>query len=234
MAIATFSPLSTPLRGKVGGLIFKHYGDKIVVTRAPTFSKPWSAAQQAGRKRFAQASAYARKVQADPSLRAKYATLAAQRGLTLRSVAISAYLQGKTEQAKPLKLPLRPPRLPRPQSRPRPALGRSRKPRVTPVFPPSRKNGAVEVTRTPDRRFRKPLLYPAELPPRVVWCRQTKRLCPPTSTPISLPVFARAGGFRRFLRSSKAIRAWTWVRTVAERSAPRWSSQSLRPTASEC
>jgi hypothetical protein len=26
-------------------------------------------------------------------------------------------------------------------------------------------NGAVEVTRTPDRRFRKPLLYPAELPP---------------------------------------------------------------------
>ena len=28
------------------------------------------------------------------------------------------------------------------------------------------KHGAVEVTRTPDRRFRKPLLYPAELPPR--------------------------------------------------------------------
>jgi hypothetical protein len=27
-------------------------------------------------------------------------------------------------------------------------------------------NGAVEVTRTPDRRFRKPLLYPAELPPQ--------------------------------------------------------------------
>ena len=26
------------------------------------------------------------------------------------------------------------------------------------------KYGAVEVTRTPDRRFRKPLLYPAELP----------------------------------------------------------------------
>jgi len=26
----------------------------------------------------------------------------------------------------------------------------------------------VEVTRTPDRRFRKPLLYPAELPPQNV------------------------------------------------------------------
>ena len=30
----------------------------------------------------------------------------------------------------------------------------------------STENGAVEVTRTPDRRFRKPLLYPAELPPQ--------------------------------------------------------------------
>lgn len=30
-----------------------------------------------------------------------------------------------------------------------------------------KKDGAVEVTRTPDRRFRKPLLYPAELPPHL-------------------------------------------------------------------
>ena len=32
---------------------------------------------------------------------------------------------------------------------------------------PQRESGAVEVTRTPDRRFRKPLLYPAELPPQL-------------------------------------------------------------------
>ena len=32
-------------------------------------------------------------------------------------------------------------------------------------------NGAVEVTRTPDRRFRKPLLYPAELPPHSMFAR---------------------------------------------------------------
>ena len=30
----------------------------------------------------------------------------------------------------------------------------------------SQRDGAVEGTRTPDRRFRKPLLYPAELPPQ--------------------------------------------------------------------
>ena len=94
MAIATFNPSVPRLRGKVGGLVFKHYGDKVVVTRAPTFSGKWSAAQLTGRNRFAQASAYARRVQVDPLLRAKYEQIAAQRGLTVRSAAISAYLKG--------------------------------------------------------------------------------------------------------------------------------------------
>jgi len=98
MAIAQFNPLSQPLRGKVGGLVFKHYANKVVVTRAPTFTGQWSTAQQDGRKRFAQASAYARTVCADPVLRAKYEKLAVQRGITIRSAAISAYLQGKTAE----------------------------------------------------------------------------------------------------------------------------------------
>jgi len=96
MAIAQFNPLSKPLRGKVGGLVFKHYADKVVVTRAPTFSGAWSTAQQEGRKRFALASAYARMVCTDPVLRAKYEKIAARRGLTVRSAAMSAYLQGRT------------------------------------------------------------------------------------------------------------------------------------------
>jgi len=96
MAIVQFNPLCKPLRGKVGGLVFKHYADKVVVTRAPTFSGQWSTAQQDGRKRFAQASAYARTVGADPVLCAKYEKIAGRRGLTVRSVVISAFLQGKT------------------------------------------------------------------------------------------------------------------------------------------
>jgi hypothetical protein len=95
MAIAQFNPLYKPLRGKVGGLVFKHYADKVVITRAPTFSGQWSTGQQDGRKRFALASAYARAVCADPALRTEYQELAARRGLTIRSAAISAYLQGK-------------------------------------------------------------------------------------------------------------------------------------------
>jgi hypothetical protein len=98
MAIAQFNPLYPPLRGKIGGLVFKHYTDKVVVTRAPTFSGQWSTAQQDERKRFALASAYARAVCAEPVLRAKYEKIAAQRRLTIRSAAISAYLQGKTAE----------------------------------------------------------------------------------------------------------------------------------------
>jgi len=109
MAIATFNPSFTPLRGKVGGLVFKRYRDKVVVTRAPMFSKPWSPAQQAARTRFAEASAYARTVQADPVLRASYALIATRRGLTIRSVAISAYLHGRTEPSATTKSPPRRP-----------------------------------------------------------------------------------------------------------------------------
>ena len=64
------NPLHKPLHGKVGRLMFKHYANKVVVTRAPTFSGQWSTAQQDGRKRFALASAYARTVCADSVLRA--------------------------------------------------------------------------------------------------------------------------------------------------------------------
>ena len=55
------------------------------------------------------------------------------------------------------------------------ASGRRAKPADAPVLPGRAGPGsglnpgeesAVEVTRTPDRRFRKPLLYPAELPLR--------------------------------------------------------------------
>jgi hypothetical protein len=117
MAIAKFNSSFKPLRGKVGGLVFKHYADKVVVTRAPTFTGQWSTAQQAGRKRFALASAYARTVCAEPLLRAKYEKIAAHRGLTVRSVAISAYLRGKTAEIETPSRPVRRPRLSRAKPR---------------------------------------------------------------------------------------------------------------------
>lgn len=120
MAIVQFNSSSKPWRGKVGGLVFKHYADKVVVTHAPTFTGEWSTAQQAGRKRFALASAHARTVCADPVLRAKYAKIAMKRGLTVRSLAISAYLRGKTAEIEGLKSPVRRP------------SGQARRPRRTP------------------------------------------------------------------------------------------------------
>lgn len=117
MAIATLNPSYPRLRGKVGGLVFKHYRDKVVVTRAPTFSGEWSAVQRAGRIRFANASAYARRVQADPLLREKYATIALQRGLTIRSAAISAYLKGESSKMEASRQPLQCPKCKHPKLR---------------------------------------------------------------------------------------------------------------------
>jgi len=117
MAIAKFNSSHKPLRGKVGGLVFKHYADKVVVTRTPVFTGQWSTAQQNGRRRFALASAYARSVQADPVLRAKYEKIAELRGLTVRSVVISAYLQGKTAEIETPRRPVCCPRLARAKPR---------------------------------------------------------------------------------------------------------------------
>jgi hypothetical protein len=147
MAKAIFNPSHKPLRGKVGGLVFKHYADKVVVTRAPTFSGQWSTAQQDGRKRFALASAHARAVCADPVLRAKYEKLAVGRGLIVRSAAMSAYLQEKTAEIET------PPPVRRPPGRARLRCG----------CPPL-KSGYRPRTKTPRQR---PSLARRNLKPRI-------------------------------------------------------------------
>lgn len=59
MATARSNSALTGLRGRVGDLVYKRYGDKIVVTRVPQFDGEWSAAQRRAREQFAAASRYA-------------------------------------------------------------------------------------------------------------------------------------------------------------------------------
>jgi hypothetical protein len=92
MAHATLHPTFTGLRGKIGDLVYKRYGDKTVVTRVPKFSGKWSKAQKAGRRRFRLASDYAQNVRADPLLNALYLRVAKKRKTTTRAVAIRDYL----------------------------------------------------------------------------------------------------------------------------------------------
>ena len=77
MARARLHPLLEQIRGQLGDVVFKRYGDRVVVSRKPDISgvAP-SEAQRRQRARFAAANAYARAAMADPELRRVYAAAA--------------------------------------------------------------------------------------------------------------------------------------------------------------
>jgi hypothetical protein len=74
----------------MGELVFKNYGEKIVVTRKPDMSRVvWSEAQQQARSRFKQAAAYARQAMNDPVLKARYAAAGKEHGSPTYRVALA-------------------------------------------------------------------------------------------------------------------------------------------------
>ena len=93
MAKATLNPILEQLRGQVGDLVFKQYGDKIVVTKKPDLSnhKP-TAAQRAQRERFRQATLYGKRILADPEARATYDEAAKARGKPVLSLMVADFL----------------------------------------------------------------------------------------------------------------------------------------------
>ena len=61
------------VRGKIGGVVIKQYGKKVVVSSLPDRRKVKpTKLQKAGRKKFAAAVAYAKSIMEDPKLRKKY------------------------------------------------------------------------------------------------------------------------------------------------------------------
>lgn len=96
MAHVHQNTIAKGLRGRVGDLIYKQYGDKTVVTRVPQFSGAWSKRQIAARRRFGRASRYATEVQRDPARLAIYARVARKRKLTVRATAIADFLTAPT------------------------------------------------------------------------------------------------------------------------------------------
>jgi hypothetical protein len=81
------------VHGKLGDLIYKWYGDRMVVTRVPRPStKKPTKMQQAGRNRFALASRYAERARKDPEVWALYAEAAKKRRVPVRAMAIHDYL----------------------------------------------------------------------------------------------------------------------------------------------
>ena len=92
MARVKLNPIIEELRGQVGELVFKRYGDRVVVSKKPDMSKVKpSAAQLAHRERFRQATVYGRVALADPATRALYEAAAKSRGKPVVSVAIGDF-----------------------------------------------------------------------------------------------------------------------------------------------
>jgi hypothetical protein len=82
------------LRGKIGDFVYKWYGKRLVITRAPRPSRvPASVKQRGGRGRFAKASRYAEQTRTkNPELWAVYEKAAKKRRVPTRAIAIYDFL----------------------------------------------------------------------------------------------------------------------------------------------
>lgn len=82
------------LRGRVGDLIFKQYSYGLVVTRPPRMDKvKFSRKQLAHQRRMQAAGKFYQQVQADPKLWAKYARIAARRGIPVSAVTCEEFMK---------------------------------------------------------------------------------------------------------------------------------------------
>ena len=95
MARVKLNPAFASFVGEVGNLVYSmRYGRTYVSEKAEISPKKITEAQMAVRRRFRQATMYARTVMADPEARAPYAIAAKARGMPLQNVAIADFLNG--------------------------------------------------------------------------------------------------------------------------------------------
>ena len=97
MTQVRLSPILANLQGQVGDVVFKRYGNKIVISRKPDMSnvKP-SEAQLAQRARFRAATQYSKQALADPEVKALYAAEAQRRNKPVNSVMVADFLNAPT------------------------------------------------------------------------------------------------------------------------------------------
>ena len=96
MAKITLNPIFNDIHGTVDNLTFRRMHGRQTVIKKPDLSHvEWSPAQQAHRKRFRLAVAYARSAMADPKVRARYEEESAARGKRPFDLAVSDYFKGR-------------------------------------------------------------------------------------------------------------------------------------------
>lgn len=97
MAKVKLNPVLETMRGQVGDLVFKHYGDEVVVGRKPDRSgiQP-TEAQLEHQERFRQAVLYGRLVMADMEKKALYEKASKTSGKPLFSLTVADFFNAPT------------------------------------------------------------------------------------------------------------------------------------------
>jgi hypothetical protein len=92
MAIVTLNPILERVRGEFGDLVFKHFGNEVVISHRPDFSgvQP-TEAQLQQRERFRQAVLYGQLVMADPQKKAIYTQAVKAKGKPLFSLTVADF-----------------------------------------------------------------------------------------------------------------------------------------------
>jgi hypothetical protein len=97
MAKVKLNPVLEQFRGQVGNLVFKRFGNEVIVARKADLSEQDpSAAQLAVRERFGEAVLYGKSVMADPAVRALYDAKAQNNGQRVFALTVADYLNAPT------------------------------------------------------------------------------------------------------------------------------------------
>jgi len=92
MAAVEMNPVFVGVKGKVGDLVFKRYGESLVMARTSHANgREPTAAQLAVRKRFTEAALYGRLALAQPAVRQAYVAAARERGKPITSLTIADF-----------------------------------------------------------------------------------------------------------------------------------------------
>ncbi|NJC97343.1 MAG: hypothetical protein C3F07_10665 [Anaerolineales bacterium] len=96
MAKIHLNPIINKLHGSIANFTFRYmYGRQTLIKKPDMSNVQWSEAQQAHRRRFKRAVAYARSALADPEVRARYEADAAAQGKRPFDLAVSDYFKGR-------------------------------------------------------------------------------------------------------------------------------------------
>jgi hypothetical protein len=86
------NPIIEQMSGKLGDLVFKRYGDEVIIARAPDMSqREFTPGQLAAQERFREAALYGKLALAQPAVRQAYAAAAREQGKPVTSLTIADF-----------------------------------------------------------------------------------------------------------------------------------------------